>query len=163
MSQKVSLARRRLAAVPLTSEAPVQSPVAFTRPSPQPVSEAKDFFVERDGIRYAGTHVLVDFWGASRLDDRDHIENALRDAVKAAGATLLYIHLHKFSPNGGVSGVAVISESHISVHTWPERGYAAFDVFTCGNCDPYQAVKVLRNAFTPNHVQLAEQKRGLEG
>src|SRR3989344_5516354 len=99
----------------------------------------KDYFVERDGRVFAGTHLLIDFWGASRLDDLDHIKEALREAVLAAGATLLHIHLHHFSPNGGVSGVAVLAESHISVHTWPERGYAAFDIFMCGSCDPYDA------------------------
>ena len=121
----------------------------------------KDYFVERDGRVFAGTHLLIDFWGASRLDDLDHIKEALREAVLAAGATLLHIHLHHFSPNGGVSGVAVLAESHISVHTWPERGYAAFDVFMCGSCDPYDALPALRGAFEPGKETLKEEKRGL--
>ena len=54
-----------------------------------------------------------------------------RECIRAAGATLLHIHLHHFTPNNGVSGVAVLAESHISVHTWPESGFAAFDVFMC--------------------------------
>ena len=116
----------------------------------------KDYFVERDGRVFAGTHLLIDFWNASKLDDPDYIEKALRKAVNAAG-----IHLHHFTPNGGVSGVAVLAESHISLHTWPERGFAAFDVFMCGACDPYKAVPALRAAFKPERVELQEEKRGL--
>ena len=81
--------------------------------------------------------------------------------MTAAGATLLHIHLHHFTPNGGVSGVAVLAESHISLHTWPERGFAAFDVFMCGACDPYKAMPALRAAFKPERVELQEEKRGL--
>ena len=72
---------------------------------------------------------------AERLDDIEHIEATLRRCVEAARATLLHIHLHHFQPNG-VSGVAVLAESHISIHTWPEAGYAALDVFMCGSADP---------------------------
>jgi S-adenosylmethionine decarboxylase len=123
----------------------------------------KDYFVERDGRVFAGTHLLIDFWNATRLDDPDHIRRALTEAVDAAGATLLHIHLHHFTPHNGVSGVAVLAESHISLHTWPERGFAAFDVFMCGACDPYKALPVLRAAFAPESVELREQKRGLIG
>ena len=69
------------------------------------------YFIERDGVRYAGTHLIIDLLGAERLDDLAHIEQALRDSVEAARATLLHIHLHHFTPNGGVSGVAVLAES----------------------------------------------------
>jgi S-adenosylmethionine decarboxylase len=120
----------------------------------------KDYFVERDGERYAGTHLIADLWGASQLDDIDHVERALRQAVVESGATLLHIHLHHFTPNKGVSGVAVLAESHISVHTWPERGFAAFDVFMCGGADPYKAVDILRRAFDPERVDATEYHRG---
>ena len=83
------------------------------------------------------------------------------EAVKAAGATLLHIHLHKFSPNGGVSGVAVLSESHISVHTWPEKGFAAFDVFMCGAAEPLRTIPVLEAAFKPTRVVVGEHRRGV--
>lgn len=123
----------------------------------------KDYFVERDGKVFAGTHLLIDLWNASKLDDPEYIEKTLRNAVDAAGATLLHIHLHHFTPNGGVSGVAVLAESHISLHTWPERGFAAFDIFMCGACDPYKAMPALRAAFRPERVELQEEKRGLVG
>ena len=87
--------------------------------------ERTDFFIERDGERFAGTHLIIDLVGASRLDELEHMEEAMRRCVEVSKATLLHIHLHHFTPNGGVSGVAVLSESHISVHTWPEANYAA--------------------------------------
>jgi S-adenosylmethionine decarboxylase len=124
-------------------------------------SEQKDYFVVRDGVRYAGTHLLIDLWGASGLDDLENVEHALRSAATAAGATILNVDLHHFEPNGGISGVVVLAESHISIHTWPERGFAALDVFMCGDCDPYKGIPALRAAFSPENVQLSEHKRGL--
>ena len=124
-------------------------------------SEQKDYFVQRDGVRYAGTHLLIDLWGASGLDDIANVERALRGAAAAAGATILNVDLHCFEPNGGISGVVVLAESHISIHTWPERGFAALDVFMCGDCNPYDGIPVLKEAFRPEKVQLAEHKRGM--
>jgi len=120
----------------------------------------KDYFIERDGMRYAGTHLIVDLIGAERLDDLDHVERTLRDCVEAAGATLLHIHLHHFTPNGGVSGVAVLAESHISIHSWPECGYAALDVFMCGSAAPERTIDVLRRAFRPARLVIGEHLRG---
>ncbi len=120
-----------------------------------------DHFVTRDGIEFAGTHLILDLWGASRLDDIGLMEDTLREAVEVAGATLLHIHLHHFTPNGGVSGVAVLAESHISVHTWPEREFAAFDVFMCGDAKPERVIPVLRDAFTPSQLTVGEHLRGV--
>ena len=120
----------------------------------------KDHFILREGTQFAGTHLLLDLWDASHLDDIDRIENAMRDCVEACGATLLHIHLHHFSPSGGVSGVAVLAESHISVHTWPERDYAAFDVFMCGDAEPENAIAVLKRAFFPRRLEVNEELRG---
>ncbi len=113
------------------------------------VQVQKDYFVEKDGVKFAGTHLLIDLWGASNLCDPDHIDRALREAAEAAGATILHGHFHHFSPNGGVSGVLVLAESHISIHTWPERDFAAIDIFMCGACNPYHGVPALKAAFTP--------------
>lgn len=125
--------------------------------------EHKDYFVERNGCRYAGTHLIIDLWGATNLDDPNHIDAVLREAAIETGATILHGHFHHFSPNGGVSGVLVLAESHVSIHTWPERDYAALDIFVCGECDPYKAIPVLKRGFLPERVQLAEHKRGLIG
>jgi S-adenosylmethionine decarboxylase len=111
-------------------------------------------------MKFAGTHLLADLWGACRLDDPVYINTALREAAQAAGATILHSHFHHFSPNGGVSGVVVLAESHISIHTWPEHGFAAVDIFMCGACDPYRSMPVLRRAFAPDRVDLDEQRRG---
>ena len=124
--------------------------------------ERKDFFCERDGVRYAGTHLIIDLLRAERLDDLDHIEQTLRRCVDAAGATLLHIHLHHFTPNGGVSGVAVLAESHISIHSWPELEYAALDVFMCGDTDPNATIEVMKEAFSPDRVVVKTELRGKE-
>jgi S-adenosylmethionine decarboxylase len=119
-----------------------------------------DHFVVRNGVRCAGAHLIVDLYQAHQLDDLGHIEETLRACVDAAGATLLHIHLHHFEPNGGVSGVAVLAESHISIHSWPERGYAALDIFMCGNANPDACVPVLRQAFRPKRIAVSEHLRG---
>jgi S-adenosylmethionine decarboxylase len=119
-----------------------------------------DHFIVRNGVRCAGAHLIVDLYHASRLDEISHIERALRDCVAAAGATLLHIHLHHFEPNGGVSGVAVLAESHISIHSWPEHGYAALDIFMCGDANPDACVPVLRRAFAPKQIAVSEILRG---
>ncbi|HWB43865.1 MAG TPA: adenosylmethionine decarboxylase [Hyphomicrobiaceae bacterium] len=121
--------------------------------------DRKDYFIERDGVRFAGTHLIIDLFGARRLDDLKHIKETLKRCVEVAGATLLHIHLHHFTPNGGVSGVAVLAESHISIHSWPEVGYAALDVFMCGGANPHATVDVLKAAFRPDGIEVKEHLR----
>jgi S-adenosylmethionine decarboxylase len=103
----------------------------------------------------------LDLWGARNLTDPEAIETALREAALAAGATILHAHLHQFGDGGGVSGVLVLAESHISIHTWPERDFAAIDIFMCGACDPHRSVPLLQRAFQPDDLQLSEFRRGL--
>ena len=129
-------------------------------PSVSESEERKDFFIERDGERFAGTHLIVDLWGAEGIDDLSYVEDTLRECVDAAEATLLHIHLHHFTPNDGISGVAVLAESHISIHSWPESGYAALDIFMCGDAKPHRAVEVLRQRFSPDHLAVTEHRRG---
>jgi S-adenosylmethionine decarboxylase len=137
--------------------------LAKTVPVPIPPGDEdrKDHFITKNGLTYAGSHLIIDLWDAENLDDRDCIEQALIDAVDAAGATLLHIHLHTFTEGGGISGVAVLAESHISVHTWPEKGYAAFDVFMCGTAEPRKALSVFKAAFNPGRIVIGEHKRGV--
>ncbi|WP_224815000.1 adenosylmethionine decarboxylase [Hasllibacter sp. MH4015] len=113
----------------------------------------------KDGTTYAGTHLIVDLHGARHLDDQPHIEQALRDATKATGATLLSLHAHRFSPQG-VTAMAILAESHISCHTWPEIGLAAFDIFMCGATHPHAALPVLRAAFETDDIRVTELHRG---
>jgi S-adenosylmethionine decarboxylase len=121
--------------------------------------DRKDHFIERNGVRCAGTHLIIDLFGAKRLDDLKHIKETLKRCVDVAGATLLHIHLHHFTPNGGVSGVAVLAESHISIHSWPEADYAALDVFMCGDADPHATIEVLNAAFKPERTVVKEHLR----
>ena len=81
-----------------------------------------------------GTHLLLDLrrCDAGLLDDESYISESLILAAETAGATMLSARFHKFSPMG-VTGVVLISESHLCIHTWPEHGYAAVDIFTCGS------------------------------
>ncbi len=122
---------------------------------------AKEYLVRKNGRVYAGSHVLVDFWGASNLTEPELIEATLREAAEACGATVLHVHVHRFASNGGVSGVAVLAESHISIHTWPELDFAAFDIFMCGTCAPERALPVLRRVFRPDRERIHEHRRGL--
>ena len=88
---------------------------------------------------YEGRHLIADLTDAARLDDVAHIEHCLRDAAGAAGATLIELRLHAFGPGQGVTGVALLAESHISIHTWPEYGCACVDIFMCGRSHDLEA------------------------
>ncbi|MBM4792851.1 adenosylmethionine decarboxylase [Streptomyces sioyaensis] len=119
-----------------------------------------EYQVDDYGLQYAGVHITLDLWGAESLDDESIVSAALREAVDACGAHLLELKMHRFAPQG-LTGVAILSESHLSIHCWPENGYAAADVFTCGDADPRKAIPVLCKAFNPSHIQVAELKRGI--
>ena len=121
--------------------------------------QAADHFCVRNSVRCAGAHLIVDLYGAQRLNDLEYIEDTLRKCVTAAKATLLHLHLHHFQPSG-VSGVAVLAESHISIHTWPDAGYAALDVFMCGKANPDACIPILREAFRVKRIAVSELLRG---
>ena len=124
-----------------------------------------DHFVKEGSETFAGRHVIIDLYGAEGLDDLSRVREAMLECVERAGATLLHIHLHPFEPDGaggaaGVSGVAVLAESHISVHTWPEASFAAFDVFMCGAARPEVCVEILGRAFAADRVEAHTLRRG---
>ena len=100
----------------------------------------------RSTVPFAGRHLLIECFGAHSNLDANALETLLKDSATAGGATVLSCHLHGFGKGRGVTGVALLAESHITVHTWPERGYAAFDVFMCGNCEAMRAAKVIEAA-----------------
>lgn len=108
-----------------------------------------------------GTHILIDHFGGEGLTDLHRIERALQDAALAAGATILSGNFHKFGGHGGVTGVLLLAESHISIHTWPERGYAAIDVFMCGYTRPELAASSLESSLRPERVEVTQIHRGL--
>ncbi len=121
----------------------------------------KEFCSFKDNIKYAGTHLIIELWNGRNFSSLHKIRKILIDSVKACQATLLKMNLHKFSPSPGISGVAIIKESHISIHTWPEYKYAAIDIFVCGDVDPYKAIPVIKEGFRPEKIQVAELKRGI--
>lgn len=110
-----------------------------------------------------GRQILVEYYSCdeSRINDVVYIEQSLINAVKASKATIISHNFHKFSPHG-VSGVVVIAESHVAIHTWPEYQYAAVDIFTCGETiDPWIIQESLKTSFESSNVSSMEMKRGM--
>jgi S-adenosylmethionine decarboxylase len=109
-----------------------------------------------------GLHLLADFYGVSAplLRDAGALEALLRAAARQAGAQVLAGHFHTFGEEDGVTGVVLLSESHISVHTWPESGFAAIDIFMCGSADPDRALEELARVLHPAHRQVTRAHRG---
>ena len=109
-----------------------------------------------------GRHVLFELWGCrGEVDSPEVLAAALPEIVGAIGATLLHQHVYRFQPQG-VTGIAVLAESHLSLHSWPEHGYLAADVFTCGQqVDPHLARPVLERIFRPETLHVLEVARGV--
>jgi len=111
-------------------------------------------------VKAIGRHIILEMWGCHNLDSVETAEHALRDMVNALDVTLLDLKVYPFSPVG-ITGMAIVSESHLVIHTWPEYGYAAVDLFTCGAPrDPQAAIGVLRHYFAPEHIGVMEINRG---
>lgn len=111
--------------------------------------------------RYSGWHYLAEFHGATRLVNQRSLHAALRTAAQAAGATGLAVRSHHFGSGYGIAAVALLAESHISVHTWPEHSYAAVDIFMCGeDNDPELALQEMRRRLAPSEVLLRRVRRG---
>lgn len=106
-------------------------------------------------------HVLLDFYGcATNLDDPMMIQETMLEAAHKAKTTVLNSYVHRFSPQG-VSCVVVISESHLSIHTWPEHNHAEVDVFTCGeNALPTLAIEFMEKQFSPQRTVIYKKERG---
>ena len=110
-----------------------------------------------------GAHYIIEMYGCDSVVLRDtaKIEQSLLKAAEISGATIINSNFHEFSPYG-VSGVVVIAESHLSIHTWPEYGYAAFDFFTCNrSMEMEPAFEMLRKVFRPEHMETHCLRRGI--
>jgi S-adenosylmethionine decarboxylase len=112
-------------------------------------------------VKSVGRHLVLELWGCKNLNSPEVVEQALREMVVACDVNLLDLRVYPFEPIG-VTGVAVVSESHINIHTWPEYGYAAVDIFTCGGRkDPSAAIPALRECFAPERIESMEMTRGI--
>ena len=110
-----------------------------------------------------GRHLLLECHGCApgNLLDAEALERLLRRAAKLAGAHVLFGHFHPFGPAQGVTGVLLLRESHISIHTWPEHGYAAVDVFMCGATQPENAVAEIVRGLGPQRHEIHDVQRGV--
>jgi len=107
-----------------------------------------------------GKHLLVDLYQANHLSDKRVIEKALLEAADACHAKVLQKHFHSFGAEQGITGMLLLAESHISIHTWPESHFAAVDIFMCGNCDPALAIAPIREHLCPKSIEVREFDRG---
>ena len=111
---------------------------------------------------YLGSHLLVELYECNsyKLNDLKKLQKVLEEAVCISGATALKSSFHQFAPQG-VSGVIIIAESHFTIHTWPEYGYAALDIFTCGQTiDSQKALDYIEKELDVKMVSVTEMKRG---
>jgi S-adenosylmethionine decarboxylase len=116
-------------------------------------------------MKRLGRHILAEFSGCDReiLNDLNAIESILTEAARRSRATIVDTVFHRYNPHG-LSGVVVIAESHISIHTWPEYGYAAADFFTCGDqVDPWEACRYLQEHLRSSDLKTREVHRGIPG
>ena len=120
----------------------------------------KDYFTQQENSKTAGKRILIDLWGSKNPDGRSPLEKTPRDTIDAADATLLHFHIHPLIPTGGLSGTAILAESQSHVHTWPERGFAAFDVFKCGNTKPEKVEPGINHTFHPERSTVELRHRG---
>ncbi|MBV8582067.1 MAG: S-adenosylmethionine decarboxylase proenzyme [Candidatus Eremiobacteraeota bacterium] len=115
-------------------------------------------------MKALGTHIVCELSGcdAAKLTDVDAVRAMMESAARAANASIVTTAFHRFQPQG-VSGVVVIEESHLSIHTWPETGYAAMDFYTCGDhTDPWAACEYAAEALDAKTMLTTEVKRGIE-
>jgi len=119
----------------------------------EPESRTSSF--EHDDVKFAGTHLILDLFGAKRLDEQKHIERTLKRCVELAGATLLHIHLERSPVNGGISAVALFDNGQANIRTWPERAFAAVDVMFMARdgAQRERLVGAIEHAFSPSAME----------
>ena len=110
-----------------------------------------------------GRHILIESFGDHARLDAPALKRLLRRAARAGGANVLSCHMHGFGDQGGVTGVALLAESHITVHTWPERSYAAFDIFMCGACNADRAADTIARAAPDARLSVRVLERPTPG
>ncbi len=122
--------------------------------------ERETLYKEMDAL---GKHVIAELYGCNTdiINNEELVENIMLESAELSGATIIKPVFHKFSPHG-VSGIIMVAESHLSIHTWPEYGYCAIDIFTCGNViDNYAALEHIKTGFQAKSISIIEMKRGI--
>ena len=122
---------------------------------------SKDHFIVENNLVFAGIHIIIDLWECNFVNKIIPLRKMIKEAVKLSKANILHLHMHRFGKEQGISGVAVLAESHISVHTWPERKYIAFDIFMCGDTYPELASEYLIKTLKPKRKKIEIIKRGI--
>jgi len=108
----------------------------------------------------SGIHLIAEFWNGEIVEDVSRMKKILVAAVKKANNTPLEIIIHKFQPQG-MTGIVLLAESHIAIHTWPEFNYIALDIYTCGDKgNPIKSLEYLKKEFKPKKVKIKKIKRG---
>lgn len=113
-------------------------------------------------IHTPGRHGLLDLYGCppELLCSESSLKTALIQAAQATQATILFSHFHNFGNGQGITGVLLLAESHISIHTWPEHQFAAADIFLCGTLNPATAAHILQTALCAQSIDWQEHQRG---
>ena len=115
----------------------------------------------KEKLKHAGIHLLADFWYGKIIEDKKELKEILVKAAKEAKATPLKVEVHSFLPQG-ITGVVLLAESHIALHSWPEFNYLAVDIFTCGDKSvPDKALKYLKEKFEPKKIEIKKIERGI--
>ena len=122
---------------------------------------SKDHFIIENNLVFAGTHIIIDLWDCDFINKIVPLKKMIKEAIKLSKAKILHLHMHRFGKELGITGIAVLAESHISVHTWPERKYIAFDIFMCGNTYPELASEYLIKTLKPKRKKIEIIKRGI--
>lgn len=143
------------------SEIDIVSEGKFNPPSHYDIDCSDQHLIKFDDYLYAGNHLIFDFWGSDEILNQKLIIDTCRFAVEEAGATVLHTHFHEFGEGYGITGVLVLSESHLSLHTWPEINLMTFDIYMCGRAEPKLALTILRSKLKPKKVTLMNVKRGI--
>ncbi len=131
-------------------KSPIPIPQEFLNASAQRAEQAQN------GL---GRHIIAEFWNCENAQSENGLAEAIQEAVRSARATLLDLNVRRFYPQG-FSAIALLAESHLSLHAWPELGYVALDVFTCGEADPQKIVQALEEHFKPRDTEYIKIPRG---
>ncbi len=124
------------------------------------MSDTIDNPVDGD-VAFAGVHLLAELWEPVLPEDPALLEQVIIEAARHARCQVISVKCHEFQPHG-LTGFAILAESHLSIHSWPELNYLAVDIFTCGtNTDPHAALRYLKRTFQPCRMEIIEVKRGL--